>query len=133
MLIPGATGNTLTGLTLEDLGSYTVVVNNTTGLPCTTTSPAKLLTDSATTKLFIYPSPNNGEFSVIYYTQGSNPRTTVSVFDSKGAMVYSKSFNIGTAYQRLDIDMRKFRAGIYRVVLNDKTGKKMADGSVVIQ
>ena len=131
--VPGAGGPTLTGLDLDDLGSYTVTVNNTTGLPCTSTSPAKVLGDSATTRVFIYPSPNNGMFTVRYFTQGANARTTVSVYDSKGAQVYSKQYNILSTYQELDVDMRRNSAGVYRVVLHDRNGKKLADGSVVIQ
>ena len=72
-------------------------------------------------------------FLVTYYTPGSNARTTVSVYDSKGAQVYSKQYNIQTAYQKLDVDMSKHSAGVYRVVLHDRNGKKLADGSVVIQ
>jgi hypothetical protein len=133
VIIPGAGGPTLMGLTLDDLGSYTVVVNNTTGLPCTSTSPVKVLSDSATTRLFIYPSPNEGQFSVVFYTIGANARNTVTVYDSKGAQVFSRHYAIQSPYQRMDVDMRRHGKGVYRVVLHDRNGKKLGDGSVLIQ
>ncbi len=133
VLIPGATGSTITGLDLDDLGDYTVVVNNTTGLPCTSTSPEFVVKDSATTKLFIYPSPNSGQFQVTYYTIGANAKNTIRIIDSKGAEVYTRSHSILAPYQRLDVDLRRFGKGVYRVVLFDRNGKKLGDGSVLIQ
>ena len=130
--VPGGTTSTLTDIDLDDLGSYTVTVTNTTGLPCAGTSPALVISDSASTRLFIYPSPNAGEFKVTYYTQG-NTQHTIVIFDSKGAMVYRRTHPITAPYQRLDVDMRRNSKGLYRVVLFDKNGKKLADGSVVLQ
>lgn len=131
--VPGGTTPTLTGIDLSDVGSYTVTVTNTTGLPCSNTSAAVAIADSATTKLFIYPSPNAGQFSVAYYTPGTNAKNTIVVYDSKGAHVYTKSYSLLSPYQVMSVDMRQHARGIYRVVLFDRTGKKMADGSVVLQ
>ena len=133
VLISGATTTTLTGIDLEDVGSYTVTVTNTTGLPCSNTSAALAISDSATTRLVIYPSPNSGQFNVRYYTTGTNVQNRLVIYDSKGAQVYNRGYAISSPYQIMNVDMRQHGRGIYRVVLFDRTGKKLADGSVVIQ
>ncbi len=133
ILVPGATTATLTGIDLDDLGSYTVMTTNTTGLLCSNTSAALVIGDSATSKLFIYPSPNGGQFKVRYYTTGANAQNTLVIFDSKGGRIYSGNYLIGSPYQIMDVDIRQHGRGIYRVVLFSRAGKKIADGSVVVQ
>lgn len=133
VLIPGATTNTISGITLSGIGNYTVTVTNTSGLPCSNTSPIKAITDSVTTKLFIYPSPNDGEFKVAYYTPGTNVKNTLTIFDGGGKLVYSKVYTISSPYQTMDVDLRRFGSGVYQVVLSDASGKKIAVGQVVTQ
>ena len=133
VLISGAAAATITGVDLDDLGSYTVNVRNVTGLPCSNTSPALVIADSATTKLFIFPSPSDGQFSVRYYTTGGNSKYKLVVIDSKGANVYTREYNISSSYQVMAVDMRRNGKGIYRVALFDATGKRVASGSMVIQ
>ena len=133
VLVTGATLSTLTGIDLDDLGSYTVTVTNTSGLPCTNTSAPKLIADSASSKLFIYPSPNNGQFKVAYYTPGTNALNRLIIFDSKGSQVFNRTYNLLSPYQLMNVDLRQHGRGIYRVIVFDKAGIKMASGSVVIQ
>jgi hypothetical protein len=131
--VTGAGSPTLSGIDLNNLGSYTVTVTNSTGLPCSKTSTPILIADSASAKLFIYPSPNAGQFQVAYYTPGTNAKNTLVIFDAKGARVYSRSFTMNSPYQLMPVDMRQHSSGIYRVLLFNQAGKKLADGSVVIQ
>jgi len=131
--VPGANTPTLAGIDLGNLGSYTVSVTNTTGLPCSKTSTPVVIADSATTKLFIYPSPNEGQFRVAYYTAVTNAKNTLVIFDSKGSQVYNRSYTMSTPYQLMNVDMRQHAGGIYRVVLFNQAGKKLAHGAVVIQ
>jgi hypothetical protein len=132
--IPGATGATLANIDLNGLGSYTVTVTNAgTGLPCSNTSSALAIADSATTKLFIYPSPNNGQYSVVYYTASTNAKNTVVVYDSKGAMVFKRTYTLSSPYQQMNVDMQRNSKGIYRVLLFNSAGQKLGQGSVVIQ
>lgn len=133
VLIPGASSNTITGIALSGIGNYTVTVTNTSGLPCSNTSPIKAITDSVTAKLFIYPSPNDGEFKVAYYTPGSNVKNTLTIFDMLGRMVYTKVYTISSPYQTMDVDLRRFGKGEYQVVLSDASGKKIAVGQAVTQ
>lgn len=130
--ITGANTATLSGLDLDDLGSYTVTVTNTAGLPCSNTSAALSILDSALVKLFIMPNPNNGQFEVAYHSTAATSYT-LSLFDGKGALVYRKAYNITSPYQRMQVDMRRSNAGIYQLVLTDKTGKRLATGKVLIE
>lgn len=89
--------------------------------------------DSATTKLFVFPSPNAGQFHVAYYTPGTNAKNTLNIYDSKGALVYSKVYAINSPYQNMDVDLRRFGHGLFQVVLYDASGRKLANGQVVTQ
>ncbi len=132
ILVNGASAPILTGINLDKLGSYTVNVTNAAGLPCSKTSTLVAITDSITTKLFIYPSPNNGQFKVSYYTASTNPKNTLAIYDAKGARVYLKQYAITNPYQIMDVDMRKNGKGVYRVVLLDIGNKVVATGAVTI-
>jgi len=129
--VSGAVSSALTGIDLDKLGSYTVTVTNTSGLPCSNTSAAVAITDSAFAKLFILPNPNNGDFDVVYHSTGANSYT-LRIFDAKGAIVYNKAYSINAPYQRMDVDIRKHGKGIYQLVLTDRNGKRIAVGKVLI-
>lgn len=129
--IPGANSPTLTGIDISKLGNYTVTVTNTSGLPCSNTSPAKAILDSAIAKLFILPNPNTGQFDVIYHSNGNNTYS-LRIFDSKGALAYMRSYNITSAYQRMNVDLRQHGKGLFHIVLS-ASGKRLANGKVIIQ
>ncbi len=127
--VTGATGSSL-NVGLEGIGSYTVRATNTGG--CSGTSPALVIGDSATTRLFIYPNPNKGQFQVAYYTVGATTNT-ITIYDSKGAYVFRKAYTINSPYQLMDVDLRKQGTGVYHIVLTDSKGKRVTKGSVVVQ
>lgn len=113
-------------------GSYKVrVQNNPPRLPCANTSEALIIGDSVTTRLFIFPSPNNGSFKVSYY---SAVATTYSlqVFDSKGAMIYNKQTPATAGYPLMEVDLRAAQTGIYVVRLVTAANAVIATGKVVI-
>lgn len=119
-------------VTLDGLGDYAVTVTNAGG--CTNTSTLLSINDSVTTRLFIYPNPNAGQFQVSYHSSAlAAVNYSLSVYDSKGALVFRQVFTINTPYQRMDIDMRKQAKGVYQVVLHDRSGKRLASEGVVIQ
>jgi hypothetical protein len=137
-LIPGITGNTLavslTGPTasITGLGTYSVNIADANG--CSNQSQVLTIADSASSKLFIYPSPNDGRFTVAYYNPGGNStQQTIAVYDSHGAQVYSAKLPVSVPYQLHNIDLRPAARGIYYVVVGDASGKKLADGKVMIQ
>ena len=127
--ISGATGSSLV-VNLDQLGGYSVRVTNAGN--CTNTSSVINIADSASTKLFILPNPNRGQFDVVYYSASTNTHT-LRIFDSKGAMVYSNAYPITGPYQRMSVDMRSGGKGTYVVALFNNSGKRVASGKVVIQ
>lgn len=132
VVVTGANAASLNNIGLDDIGSYSVTVTNSTGLACSNTSNIQVIGDSATTKLFILPNPSAGEFEVVYYS-GANNSYTLTLADGKGAVVYRKTYTINTPYQRMAVDMRRHNSGIYTLLLTDRNGKRLATGKVLIQ
>ncbi|HQY12998.1 MAG TPA: T9SS type A sorting domain-containing protein, partial [Ferruginibacter sp.] len=127
------TGNTYTA-DVNQLGTYTVIA--TIG-SCTSLPASIVISDSASSKLWIYPSPNTGLFTVSYYVPGasSTNRTTqkLTIHASDGKLVYSKELAISQPYQLEKVDLRRSGHGVYYVVLRDAGGKKIKTGEVVIR
>jgi hypothetical protein len=130
-LIPGVTGTTYTA-DVTTLGDYRVdIVNAVTG--CNNQSQLLAIKDSASARLFIFPSPNNGQFTVSYYNaNGANTNRTVTIYDSHGAQVYSSKFGISGPYSLLNIDLGAAQSGVYIVVVRDTNGKKLIEGKVLV-
>lgn len=129
--IPGATAATYV-VDVDHLGDYSVSVVDVNG--CGGASPNSIsITAQPSDVLFIFPSPNTGQFQVRYQSLAGNvvPRM-VTVYDSKGARVFTKQYSIGTPYGRMDVDMRNHGRGIYRVELGDLNGKRIKTGNVLI-
>lgn len=130
-LITGATGNTVNA-TVNELGNYQVTITNTsTGVSCL--SQIQNIKDSASNKLFIYPSPNNGQFTVSYYNaSGASTSRIVTIYDSKGRQVFNRRFNISGPYTLIPVDIRPAQGGIYHVVVGNANGNKLISGKVMI-
>lgn len=117
---------------VDGLGVYTVSVVDIHG--CSNTSDALTINDSASSKLFIYPNPNDGQFEVRFYSRSGNalPRTLL-LYDSKGALVTKEIYTISKPYDRMAFDASRIGSGVYTVVLLDRSGKRLASGKVVIR
>lgn len=132
-LLIGATGNSIIA-TVNSLGSYRVVVTSASG-----SCQSELLDITATpsTKLFVFPSPNNGLFKVSYYTAGAsatNPtKQNITIYDSYGRRVLNKEYEVRQAYQLHQIDMRRNGTGVYYIVLREANGNKIKTGEVVVR
>jgi hypothetical protein len=129
--LAGATGNSVVA-TVTDLGNYQVTITNTaTGVSCQ--SQVRNIKDSASSKLFIFPSPNNGQFTVSYYNPtGVSTSRTVTIYDSRGARVYNRRFTISGPYTLIQVDLRPAQGGIYQVVVGDAGGNKLISGKVMV-
>jgi hypothetical protein len=120
---------------ISGLGSYKVRVTETwpDGNVCVNESNVVNISGAPSTSLYIYPSPNNGRFSVSYYNSGGGTtRQTVIVYDARGARVFQKTFSFSGPYQLHDIDLRGKARGVYFVVIGDAEGRKITDGKVMI-
>ena len=101
---------------------------------CINQSQPVTIADSASSKLFIYPSPNDGQFTVAYFNSGgASTQRSVTVYDSHGAKVYNAQFAVTGPYQLLSINMKTVQAGIYYVLMGDANGKRLAKGKVLIR
>ena len=133
-VIPGATGLSLVA-GVDALGLYTVRTTTTAG--CTALSNSILIKDTANSRMFITPNPNNGQFKVLFYAggiiqYGFNRR--LLIFAENGQKVFDRSYPITGPWSSMDINARHLPKGIYVVMLADAFGNEvLATGRVVIQ
>ncbi len=128
------TGNSYV-VNVEKIGSYQARVLETWpgGLVCSNQSAVVTITALPSNKLFIFPSPNDGRFTISYYNNGgSNTSRTVVVLDSKGARVYESKFSITGPYTLLSVDLRPAARGVYYAIIYDAAGKRLAEGKVMV-
>jgi subtilisin-like proprotein convertase family protein len=131
--VAGATNNTLV-VDVDDLGVYTVTAADANACGSAVT-PSITITSAVSDILFIYPSPNSGQFQVRYYSApGNNPLPRyLNIYDSKGSRVYSRVYPINAPYARMDVDLSSFNGGIYQVELSDRNGARLKVGRVLVQ
>jgi hypothetical protein len=130
ILMPGVIGTTNV-VSVTGLGTYQAKVVDANG--CVNQSQVVTIADSASSRLFIYPSPNDGQFTVAYYNLGgASTQRSITVYDSHGAKVYNAQFAVTGPYQLLSIDIKRAQMGIYYVLVGDASGKRLAKGKVVV-
>lgn len=132
--ISGATSSTFQA-GVDAIGTLSVEVTDPT--TCSgKASASTLLTDSASTTLFIYPNPTNGMFQV-RFNGGVNdlqarPRI-LTIYDSKGSRVYSKTYQVSNIYSRMDVDLSQQPKGVYIIDLTDISGNRLQSERVIVQ
>lgn len=129
VLMAGVTGASLSGLTVNDAGSYHVVYTDPNG--CVKTSAVLVVTAMNTGNLYVYPNPNNGQFQVRFFNQVGE-EAIISVYDSKGALVHRRQFTTALAYTQMDISIRHVPSGTYLVKVNGAGGREIGSKLVVI-
>jgi len=139
VLINNSTDSLRVGV--ADMGDYTVTAN-VIGATCENISDVVSVRDSASTTLFIFPNPNNGQFTVSYHNPGGvrydNPdglikSRTLTVYDAKGARVYSRRLTAAETYELIRVNLTPASAGTYFVELRDASGERLASGKVLVQ
>ncbi len=88
------TGNTRI-INVENIGTYRVDIQEvfSTGRVCSNQSANVVIDAEVSARLFIFPSPNDGQFTVSYYNNGGTSTSrTVTVYDSRGDRVRYKTF-----------------------------------------
>jgi len=135
VVIPGYSADTLV-VSVDQIGSYTVEAVNASGF-CNRISNELNVSDSITGTLFIYPNPNNGNFTVSFYNTIRNlnqiKKQTVTVFDSKGARVFTKTYDVSQGYNLLHVDLKNVQSGLYIVCLRDGYGNQLGVGKAFIR
>lgn len=131
--VPGANGNTFT-VDVNKLGTYKAVVTDQATGTCVNQSNTITIDALPSDKLFLFPSPNDGRFTVTYFNaQGVSTTQGVTIYDAYGRRVYDNTFAVNQAYQLHKIDIRRYGAGIYTVVIRDYAGKKIKSGKVLVR
>jgi len=100
--IVGATGSTLSNLTVDDVGTYTVRYTDPNG--CVQTSAGMVVSSGISGNIYLYPNPNSGHFQ-IRFNNRPNEKITVNMYDEKGALVYRQTAVTTTAYTSIQIDI----------------------------
>lgn len=130
-LLTGITGISYVVDSVE-VGNYKVqIVNPTTG--CNNESNVLTIGTTASANLFIFPTPNDGRFTVSYYNAGGAAgKQTLAIYDTRGQRVYNAQLNVNGPYTLHDINLRGSAKGIYYVVIGDGSGRKITEGKVMI-
>jgi hypothetical protein len=129
------TGNSMV-VDITKVGSYQATVRETWpgGLTCSASSSAVNIIALASDKLFIFPSPNDGNFQVSYYNaSGTNSQRRILIYDSKGSLVFDRTFPIAGAYTLIPVNLTRGSRGIYYVLVGNMNGEKLAEGRVHVR
>ena len=121
---------------VNSLGVYQVGIRETwpSGLFCSALSSTVTLTANVSSRLFIFPSPNDGNFTVSYYYGGSgSANRQLMIYDGKGARVYREAFSVSGPYTLLPVNLQYIARGIYYVVIGDANGNKLIEGKVHVR
>lgn len=131
VLIPGVTGTTYLVDSVE-VGEYQAkIVNQTTG--CNNESNKLVIGASASERLFIFPNPNNGQFTLSYFNSaGTATQQIVRIYDDHGGLVYTARISVAGPYTLYTVHLQPAARGVYLVVVGDASGKRMAKEKVLI-
>ena len=128
-------GNSLT-VDVTQAGNYQTAVRESwpSGLVCSANSSVVNVVALASERLFIYPSPNDGRFTVSYYNSGGAVgQRWIRIYGGLGQLVYDRTFPISGTYTLIPIDLQRMARGVYYVVVGDGTGKRLTEGKVHVR
>jgi len=118
-VIAGATTNQLTGLTVDDAGSYTCTY---TLNGCTVTSAVMIVSAQESGNIYVYPNPNFGQFEVRFYNQ-NNEQVTLTVFNVLGQVIYQRAYATGLPYSHMQVSLGNVPQGSYLVAVINRAGQ----------
>jgi hypothetical protein len=116
---------------IDRFGEYYSVATDVNG--CSAISNRVTISDSVSNMVFVYPNPSSGQFQVRYYSpRNLSTGYTVSVFDSKGAKVWSKQYAITRTYEQMNVNLSNVQDGVFFLEVRDASGKRLASSQVLI-
>jgi hypothetical protein len=120
---------------VTEVGSYKVIATaRWPSKSCLDTSNTIVIAAEPSERLFIYPSPNDGRFTVSYYNSGgASGQRWIRVYNGLGSLVYDRTFPIAGMYTLIPIDLQRMARGIYYVVVGDGSGKRLTEGKVHVR
>lgn len=129
-LISNQTGNLIV-VGSDKLGIYTLTVSDANG--CSSSSQAINVKDSILSSALIYPNPNAGKFQIREASfSADNKGRKLNVYDSKGALVYTKEYSVNYSYQPEEIILEKLKNGLYLAALYDSRGRMLKSERLLI-
>jgi hypothetical protein len=132
-IIPAAVNSRT--VNFDQRGNYQVQINERwpSDLVCSNRSNIVVISANDSARLIIYPNPNNGQFKISYYNPaGVNDLEIVTIYDSKGAMIHRKQFNLTGIYTLIDMKMVPMPGAFYSVVISDLQGNRLAVEKMVV-
>jgi hypothetical protein len=130
-VISGAVGNSINGITVDQLGAYRLVYTDLNG--CISSSADVVIGSQASDNLWIYPNPSTGAFQVRIYNPTSE-QIAVNLFDMKGARVLNNLPGVGGPYTSVQIQLgRQYADGVYIVQVVNRTGRVLAWKRVLVR
>jgi hypothetical protein len=117
------------------LGLFTVRVSEVANPACISLPKSiqinSLNTD--TSRMTIYPNVNNGFFHLRFYNNsGIEVTRLISIYDSRGALIYSAKYIVAVLSKTFDIDLRRISSGTYHIKLLDETDKIIESKGFII-
>lgn len=129
-LLQGVNGSAYL-VNIDRFGEYYSVATDVNG--CSATTNRVTISDSVSNAVFVYPNPSSGQFQVRYYSpRNLTTGYTVSVFDSKGARVWSQQYAITRTYEQMNVNLSNVQDGVYYLEVKDASGKRLASSQVLI-
>lgn len=130
ILIPNATSGSVV-VDVDNTGEHKVVITDINN--CTVTSNVIQTGFAASDHIFIYPNPNKGVFQVrLFGSINDTKARIIRIYDSKGGLVYRKTYPVIATYDRMDVMMNNMAAGVYMLDLRDASEKRLAMGKVMV-
>jgi hypothetical protein len=89
-----------------------------------------ILNTNTSTELVIYPNPNAGAFTVRLPTGFTTANNAVSIYDSKGARVYTQTRSFVNL--EASFDLKKLASGVYFISVWDSNGKERKTRKIIV-